>query len=491
MNTQVVIAGAGPVGLFLAGELRLAGISVLVLDPLAERSPHSKGLIVHPRTVEVLASRGLREPFLAEGITMPSGHFAALPDRLDYRALDTDFPFVLSVPQARTEELLWDNASRLGVELRRGHRVTGFDEREQEIAVAIEGPDGPYQVHADYLVGCDGASSTVRNAAGIDYPGTASSVLNWLGDVSLDNPPDPVPYAAFNDRGHVMLVRMPGGAFRFVGGTPAGNTTQRPGEFTFEQFRAEVVSITGTDFGMHSPSWLSQFGNASRVAASYVKGRVVLAGDAAHQHMPAGGVGLNLGVQDAMNLGWKLGAVLNGWAPEGLLAGYHDERHPVAEAILEITQAQTALFSNYSPDGLRLRAVLSSAIGTVPEFNFTLAQRMSGLGIHYAPTDPRAHPLTGRRVPNLGGVVFDALAAGRYLLLDLTGSIGAVEHPWLITRSGPIGELPQDWTGVEAALVRPDGYLAWAGAARDARAAVDATRAETVGRRAEPAATTR
>ncbi|WP_019055804.1 FAD-dependent monooxygenase [Streptomyces prunicolor] len=486
MDTQVVIAGAGPVGLFLAGELRLAGVSVLVVDPLAEPSPHSKGLIVHPRTVEVLASRGLLEPFLSEGITMPSGHFAALPSRLDYGPLGTDFPFVLSVPQTRTEKLLGDNASRLGVELRRRHRVTGFDEREREIAVTIEGPDGSYEVRADYLVGCDGANSTVRAAAGIDYVGTTSTVIDWLGDVSLDNPPDTVPYATFSGKGAVMLVRMPGGVFRFVGGTPRSVTTDWLGELTFEEFRANIISVTGSDFGMHSPTWLSRYGNASRIASSYAQGRVLLAGDAAHQHMPTGGVGLNLGVQDAMNLGWKLAAVLNGWAPDGLLAGYHDERHQVGEAVLEITQAQTALMSNYSPDGLRLRDVISSMIETMPEFSFTLAERISGLGVHYPPADPDAHPLTGRRVPNLGGTLFDSLNSGRYVLLEFNGSVGEVTHPWLITRSVARGELPPEWAGVDAALVRPDGYLAWAGAAGDARAAVAATSTATVARQTEP-----
>ncbi|MTD57615.1 FAD-dependent monooxygenase [Amycolatopsis pithecellobii] len=411
---DVVIVGAGPTGLWLAGELRLGGASVTVLETRPERDPNSKALTIHPRTLEIFDCRDIVELFLGEGIRIPSGHFAALPDRLDFAALDTPYPFTLVLVQARTEEILEARARRMGATVRRNCAVTGLT------SGGVELPDGEI-VEARYVVGCDGTRSTVRTAAGIDFPGTDSTTWGWLGDVKLDAPPERGFANKAGAEGGLMIVPMPGGIHRIVGGDP---NSDRPGTLTLEELRSAVRRIAGTDFGMRDPAWLSRFGNATRQATAYRKGNVLLAGDAAHMHFPTGGVGMNVGIQDAHNLGWKLAAVVTGRADETLLDTYHEERHPVGADLLEHTRAQTALMTTYSPEGQALRAVLSGLITTAPDMSRQLAGRLSGLDVTYA---------SGPRVPNLpfsdGSTLFQRLRSGEHVK-------------------------------TEAGLVRPDGHLA-------------------------------
>jgi 2-polyprenyl-6-methoxyphenol hydroxylase-like FAD-dependent oxidoreductase len=471
MDHQVVIAGAGPVGLWLAAELRLGGISVAVLEPRLERDPHSKALTIHPRTLEVLASRGVHRPFLDEGMQIPSGHFALLDNRMDFRLLETDFQFTLALPQARTEELLEIHALASGASVFRGHRVAGHSEDVDSVTVRVEGPDGDYDLRAEFLVGCDGTRGTVRSSAGIGFPGTETTVLGWLGDVVLDDPPASQVFSTAGPEGIVMVVPLPGGIHRLVGQDPGDVRTDWPADLTLDDLRAKVAAIAGTDFGMRDPAWLSRFGNASRQAEAYRKGRVLLAGDAAHQHMPTGGVGLNVGVQDAMNLGWKLAATVNGWAPDGLLDTYHDERHPVGADLLESTRAQTALVAAFTPDGQQLRRLMSTLIAERPDFARGLAERLSGLFVSYPPTDPAAHRLTGRRAANLtfagsARTLFDLLNDGHYVLLDLRAddSTPLPSEPGspVVARRGRLTGAPADWLPVRAALIRPDGHIGWA-----------------------------
>ncbi|WP_432837504.1 FAD-dependent monooxygenase [Dactylosporangium sp. CA-092794] len=414
---DVVIVGAGPTGLWLAGELRLGGASVTVLETRPARDPNSKALTIHPRTIELLDCRGIVEPFLAEGIRIPNGHFGGLPDRMDFSVLDTPFPFTLALLQARTEELLEARAAGLGATIRRGREVTGLTGGGVELA-------GGETVAARYVVGCDGARSTVRAAAGIDFPGTDATAWGWLGDVVLGAPPERGFASIAGVAGGLMVVPLPGGIHRIVGGDPSGNRPDWPGELTMDEFRATVTRIAGTDFGMRDPVWLSRFGNATRQAAAYRKGRVLLAGDAAHVHFPTGGVGMNVGIQDAHNLGWKLAAVVAGRADEALLDTYHEERHPVGAELLRHTRAQTALMTTYSPEGQALRSVLSGLIAAAPDMSRELAERLSGLSVAYA---------TGKRVRNLrlagGGTLFERLRAGTHV-------------------------------ETEEGLVRPDGHLA-------------------------------
>ncbi|MFJ8863376.1 FAD-dependent monooxygenase [Streptomyces sp. NPDC102451] len=475
---HVVIAGGGPTGLWLAAELRLAGTSVTVLEAREARDPHSKALTLHPRTLEILAFRGVAEPFLTEGRRIPSGHFGGLDDRMDFGALDTPYPFTLALPQARTEELLEAHAVASGADLRRGHRVTGLTQDEDGVTVEAAGPDGSYTLRAAYVVGCDGTRSTVREAAGITFPGTDATTWGWLGDVVLDAPPEGAVYAASGPAGGVMVVPMPGGVHRIVGGDPGSNGPDHPGELTLDALRAKVTRIAGTDFGMRDPSWLSRFGNATRQAAAYRKGRVLLAGDAAHMHYPAGGVGLNVGFQDATNLGWKLAAAVAGTAPEGLLDSYHTERHPVGADLLLSTRAQTALMNAHTAEGRDLRTLLSQLIATVPEFSRSLAERLSGLAVTYPAPAPH-HPLTGHRAPDLQLAdrtgLFALLRTGRHVLLHFTGTPAPPSAPYAITHTAPGPDPRPAWSAVRAALIRPDGHVAWA----SEQPGAEALRAET------------
>ncbi|MFE4058611.1 FAD-dependent monooxygenase [Streptomyces sp. NPDC059096] len=490
---EVIVVGGGPVGLWLAAELRLGGVSVTVLEARKVRGPHSRALTVHPRTIENLAFRGAAEPFLAEGVRIPRGHFGGLTELMDFSALETPFPFTLAIPQTRTEELLEAHARAAGARILRGHQVTGLAQEADagRVTVRVTGPDGPYALEASYVVGCDGTRSTVRDAAGIDFPGSDANVWGWLGDVVLDDPPAEVGLSVSGPRGGMLAVRLPGGVHRFVGVAPEGIGTTPPGEPTLEELRATVTGIIGRDFGMRDPVWLSRFGNATRQAARYRAGRVLLAGDAAHMHFPAGGVGLNVGLQDATNLGWKLAATVRGTASAGLLDSYHDERHPVGAELLESTRAQTALMTAFSAEGQALRAFIGGRIASVPAFSKDLAERLSGLAVAYPPAPGgAAHPLTGRRAPDLaldpdgtgaeGAAeevgLFTLLREGRHVLLDLTeGGLGAAAREGAAAGEGvpvlPSGTVTYrarlvsahpGWSGVRRALVRPDGHVAWA-----------------------------
>ncbi|MFE2942671.1 FAD-dependent monooxygenase [Streptomyces sp. NPDC059255] len=518
---QVIVVGGGPVGLWLAAELRLGGVSVTVLEARAARGPHSRALTVHPRTIENLAFRGAAEPFLAEGLRIPRGHFAGLRELMDFAVLDTPFPFTLALPQTRTEELLEAHAQAAGVRILRGHRVTGLSQDADAdadagadagdgagadsgsgsgpVTVRVEGPDGPYVLEAAYVVGCDGTRSAVRAAAGIGFPGTDATVRAWLGDVVVDDPPAEPALSASGPRGALLAVRLPGGLYRFVGTTPEDVGTGPAGAPTLAELRAKVTRITGRDFGMRDPVWLSRFDNATRQAARYRSGRVLLAGDAAHMHFPAGGVGLNVGIQDATNLGWKLAVVVRGAAPATLLDSYHDERHPVGAELLESTRAQTALMTAFSTEGQALRAFLGGRIASVPAFSKDLAERLSGLAVAYPPAPGEAvHPLTGRRAPDLElelevevevevevdrtdadadgqSSLFRLLRDGRHVLLDLagtgpgtnpgTGSLaayGPALPPGTAVYRARLTSGRPGWSGLRAVLVRPDGHVAWA-----------------------------
>ncbi|MFJ4828853.1 FAD-dependent monooxygenase [Streptomyces sp. NPDC088747] len=468
---EIVIVGAGPTGLWLAAELRLQGTSVTVLEAQEERSPHSKALTVHPRTVEILGMRGLADDFVSAGIPLPTGHFGGLEARMDFRGLETPYPFTLFLPQARTEELLEEHAHTRGAHIRRGHRVTNLEQAAQAVRVEVEGPEGPYIMEARYVVGCDGTRSQVREASGISFPGTGTTIWGWLADVALDQPPAG-PISTFGAEGGVMAVPMPGGLTRFVGIAPEDHHADHPGKLTLQEVRTKTIRVLGTDFGMRDPSWLSRFGNATRQASAYREGRVLLAGDAAHMHFPTGGVGLNVGFQDATNLGWKLAATVHGTAAPGLLDTYHTERHPVGARLLDSTRAQTALMTAYSGEGQALRAFLADMVRELPDFSRTLAERLGGLDVRYPSADPAtAHPLTGTRVPDLafadGTSLFPLLNGGRHLLLDLTDTVHAPPEGFTLPHgshrhAARLARPQGQWATTGAVLVRPDGHIAWA-----------------------------
>jgi 2-polyprenyl-6-methoxyphenol hydroxylase-like FAD-dependent oxidoreductase len=468
MTSDVIIAGAGPTGLWLAAELRLAGVAATVLERSPERGTFTRGMGVHARTLEVLAMRCMADIPLSRGRVMPRWHFGMLPSMVDFSALDSRYPFVLAYPQPLLEELLERHAIDLGATVLRGYAVSAVTQDGSSVRVLAEGPGGPKVFEGGYAVGCDGAGSTVRKAAGIAFPGTDATLFGYLGDVTLDNPPERGSAVIASQGGALIIAPLPaGGRYRVAGFDPHD---QGPGDtLTPERLRDSVVRAAGHDFGLRDPSWLSRFGNATRQAAAYRAGRVLLAGDAAHMHLPTGGVGLNVGIQDSMNLGWKLAAVAQGRAPDDLLSTYHDERHPVGAALLTSTRAQTALIAAFTAEGLALREKLAGLIDSVPEFSRQLAWELSGLDVAYPPATTPAHPLTGTRVPDFrveDSTVFRHLTRGRALLLNFTGRPGALGAAAEFADAlGIPARVAGPWPGhdkLAAALIRPDGYVWWA-----------------------------
>jgi 2-polyprenyl-6-methoxyphenol hydroxylase-like FAD-dependent oxidoreductase len=423
--------------------------------------------------MEVWASRGIAQRFLDEGRRVPHSHYGLLDKRMDYGVLDTPFPFILMLGQRRVEELLEAHARDLGVDIKRGHAVTAVHQRSDSVSVRVSGPEGEYDLAGDYVVGCDGVGSTVRQAAGIDFEGTASSAIGWFADVRLDAPPKVPYYQRYSPDGALIVVPMEAGIYRIAAVDPGdGRPDDWGGTYTVGELAGKLRVMTGEDFEPSDLTWFSRTGTAVELAARYRARRVFLAGDAAHRIFPAGGVGLNVGLQDAHNLGWKLAAVLNGSAPDRLLDSYHDERRAVGAALLGSTRAQVALMTRFDPETIALRAALSTAIAEVPEFSRRLAGEASAIDTYYPPRSPDAHALVGTRAPNLrfadGTDLFTLLEPAKHVLLDL--AVGA-----------PAGSRPA-WAGVRSALIRPDGHVAWA--SDDAGDEVPRSAAESYGFRA-------
>ncbi len=505
---DVVIVGGGPVGLWLAAELHLAGVRVVVLEQLAERLPYSKALTVYPRTLEQFAMRGLVEPLLAEGLPVPSSHFALLDNRLDFTVLATEtrYPFTLFLPQVRTEALLEEHLAASGVAVLREHTVVGVTQDERGVAVDAETPHGSATFRARYAVGCDGGASVVRKAAGIEFAGTPTTQTSLVGDVEASDPPPQRALTLNRPDGSFYLVSLGGGRFRMASIDHALLDAPKDQPPTFAEFRESVRRVAGSDFGMRHPIWLSRVGNATMQATAYRNRRVLLAGDAAHIHTPMGGQGLNLGLQDATNLAWKLGAVVNGWAPQRLLDSYQAERYPVGERVVEDTLAQYALVSNITREGRALRARFNELLAAHPSLNWGLSLRLAALDVTYPDAGAGArsrHPLTGRRVPDLAlegaavPSVFGLLRTARFVLLDLTGgklgladaaaaSVAGARADRLEVAAGRLApaerEARPEWAEgrLRALLIRPDGHVAWASGEPDpaavARAAERALR---------------
>jgi 2-polyprenyl-6-methoxyphenol hydroxylase-like FAD-dependent oxidoreductase len=462
---DVTIVGAGPVGLWAAGELARRNIDVVVLEKLNCPSPHSKALTVHPRTLEVFGQRGIAQGAIDAGIQIPSGHFANLDKRMDFQVLDTPYPFTLLYSQEDTEILLESTARAAGADIRREHEVVAVADEGDVVVTRVRAADSTYLIESGYLIGADGARSFVRDAAGIEFEGTNTTHWGFLGDVALDSPPDPSVFTRSDEHGSIMLVPLPkGGLHRIVGGSPV---LPENNELTFEQFRAAVTDVAGTDFGMRDPVWLSRYGDASRIASSYRAGRIFLAGDAAHIHLPAGGVGMNVGIQDAANLAWRIADVVDGLAPDSQLDQYEAERRPVGVNLLLATRAQAALRS-YTSDGLALRELMAELIDTVPELSKDLAERLSGLAVNYALP---GHPLAGSRAPDLPlagstATLFSALHEAWPVIVAVPGFVDDVLAAELHGRglsAQPLGRQERaEWADVTVALVRPDGYVAWA-----------------------------
>ena len=466
----VVIAGGGPTGLMLAGELALAGVDGAIVerrDGQAVIGRRAGGL--HARTIEILDQRGIAERFLAQGQVLQIVGFNMV--RLDIRDFPTRHPYGLAMAQSHIERLLAEWVAELGVQVYRGREVTGLTQDDDGVDIALaEGQS----LRADYLVGCDGGRSLVRKEAGIDFPGSDPTTSWLIAEASMAEKPklgfhrDALgshAIARVEETGQMAVVLVE-------------RQIAISGEPTLRDVSEALIGIYGTDFGIHSPTLISRFTDMTRQAASYRDRRVLLAGDAAHVHPPIGGQGLNIGVQDAVNLGWKLAQVVKRTSPDGLLDTYHAERHPVGARVLRTTRAQSAL--RRTDDHTQALGDIVAELLHMDEPRKYLAGELSGLDIHYDLGE--GHPLLGRRMPDLDLVtaegplrVFSLLRGARPLLLNL-GEPGSIDiarwadrvqlveatyaGPWELPVVGPV-------SAPIAVLVRPDGYVAWVGEATD------------------------
>ncbi|MFE2166107.1 rifampin monooxygenase [Streptomyces sp. NPDC059447] len=454
---DVIVVGAGPTGLMLAAELRLHGVRVVVLERDPEPTRIVRALGLHARSIEVMDQRGLLDRFLALGKQYPVGGFFAGIAKSAPAHLDTAHPYTLGIPQPVTDRLLTEHATGLGAEIRRGTAIVAVSQDEH--GVTAELADGT-RLRSRYLVGCDGGRSTVRKLLGIGFPGEPSRVDTLLGEVELTASPDELAAVMAEVRKtQIRFGAMPlgDGLYRVV--APAeGVAEDRTVPPTLDELKKQLRATSGTDFGVHSPRWLSRFGDATRLAERYRSGRVLLAGDAAHIHSPAGGQGLNLGVQDAFNLGWKLAAEVAGWAPDGLLDSYQVERQPVAAAVLDNTRAQWELMS-LEPGPQAVRRLLTELM-EFEDVNRYLTEKIIAIGVRY--DFGEGHELLGRRMKDVElkqGRLYELMHAGRGLLLDRTGRLSVegwsdrVDH--VVDGSEELD--------VPALLLRPDGHVAWVG----------------------------
>ncbi len=462
----VVVVGGGPTGLMLAGELALAGVDVAVVERRVTQTLvglRAGGL--HSRTIEVLDQRGIAERFLAQGKPAQVAGFAYIP--LDISDFPTRHNYGLGLWQNHIERILADWVSELPVTVYRGREVTGF--AQNGTGVDIQVSDGE-SLRAAYLVGCDGGRSLIRKAAGIEFAGWDATTSWLIAEVAMAQEPQ---WGMRHDAHgvHGLGKVDEGGRVRIVLNEPQLGTGSEP---TLRELSEALVAIYGTDFGVHSPTMISRFTDMARQAASYRDRRVLLAGDAAHVHPPQGGQGLNIGVQDAVNLGWKLAQVVKRTSPEGLLDSYHAERHPIAARVLRNTMAQVAL-RRADDRNKALTEVLTDLL-RMDEPRKRFAGMMSGLDIHY---DLGAgHPLLGRRMPDLDLVtadgprrVFTLLHKARPVLLNLGEPGGFDIGAWadrvqrVDAQYGGAWELPVlgEVAAPAAVLIRPDGYVAWVG----------------------------
>ena len=468
----VAVVGAGPTGLYLAAELALAGVPCRVFERRPALRTDSRAICLHARSMEMLDLRGEAGRFAAAGLPVRSFPLGLKGTAIDLARLDSDFAYLLDMRQSEIEELLAARALELGAEIRWSTAVAGIDQHADEVRLTAE--DGTV-THAAYVVGCDGIRSFVRQALGVPFPGFPNPGSVTLADVYLDGLPMTDAYGDLSDRGMLLVFPFRDGSCRVVLYDYARADAPVTEPVTLGEVRDGLIRITGQDFGPRDLYWSSRYRSESRQVPAYRNGRVFLAGDAAHTHSPAGAQGMNTGLQDAVNLGWKLGAALAGWAPDHLLDSYHTERHPVGAAVLALTGRQFRLNTARTARKKALRWFAHRAVAPLPPVQTWLARHYSGVAISYPPSGAGAHRMAGARLPGCRVTRADGPAVrvaeffheGRFVLLQETprgADAGQVidtddlpKHVKAVTYTGcKPGVLPP------ATLVRPDGYVAWA-----------------------------
>ncbi|MGW1678205.1 FAD-dependent monooxygenase [Saccharopolyspora sp. NPDC002376] len=456
---DVLLIGAGPTGLMLASDLAESGVDVAVLERREHESNLSRAFGVHARTLEQLDARGLADELISTGTPIAEMRpFSRI--RIDFSKLRTRFPFILITPQWQVERLLLRRAQNVGAEIRRGVQATGVRQDPAGVHVDVRLPDGTVDtLRARYVVATDGAGSIVRQNLGMPFPGRPVVTSVLLADVLLERPPGEVLHFASNEHGFTFVAPFGDGWYRIIGWD---RQAQLPDDapVTLDEVREITALTVGDDLGMHDARWLSRFHSDERQVPRYRQGRVFLAGDAAHIHSPMGGMGLNTGMQDAVNLSWKLAAVVQGWADDPLLDSYHVERHPVGRMVLQVSHALLTAVITRSLLVRTLRAAVAAVAHQLGVVEAHAARSISGIGIAYrAPWC--SHPLAGRRVPDLRlagepARLYEALRQRKFVLVGRDAAV--VAEPWTdrVVATSPAGDLRF------TLLVRPDGYAAWA-----------------------------
>ncbi|MFF1646125.1 FAD-dependent monooxygenase [Streptomyces sp. NPDC058240] len=463
-TVDVLVVGAGPTGLLLAGDLATQGVSVT----LVERRPHrtsnmTRAFAVHARTLELLDSRGLADELIKTGTSLASLRFFGKLS-LDLSRLRTRFPFVLITPQYEVERLLERRARTAGVRFRYDTELTGLQQSaaSESVTAELREPDGSRTtLAARYLVGADGMRSPVRQALGLPFPGRSVIRSIALADVRLTEEPDDILTVSGSGDAFAFVAPFGDGWYRVMGWSSArqsaGSDPTDPVDL--DELREITRLALGTDYGMHDARWISRFHSDERQVPSYRTGRVFLAGDAAHVHSPAGGQGMNTGLQDAANLSWKLAAVLRGQSadPEALLDSYHAERHPVGMKVLRSSGALVRLAMARTPLQRTVRTIATTVLSMVRPASDKVIGMVSGISIAY-PAPRGAHPLTAKRAPDL------SLREGRLHQLLRDGAFVLVTPDGAAAPASPAPLVHAHWRGdrTTTLLIRPDGYIAWA-----------------------------
>ncbi|MFD6059760.1 FAD-dependent oxidoreductase [Rhodococcus wratislaviensis] len=485
MTARVVVVGGGPSGLTVATELARAGVDVVVLERRTQPVQSRAGTIL-PRVLELLDSRGLAQNFIDRAATIRSNplipvHIWAGMQPVEWRHLESRFGFRLVLPQNHTEELLLEEALRLGVVVKHGVTVESVVQQSTAVTVTAAAEDGPVSLSADYLVGADGGRSIVRSQLGLGFEGHGPTFTGIVADLRMDRPWPEARRMIDNDKGWV--TSFPFGEnesitrFNIVHAERRHAPAAEP--VTADEVRRCLTDVLEKDLPFDDLVWASRFTDSLRIATKFQQGRVFLVGESARIHYPASGVGMNFCIQDAFNLGWKLAAVINEHAGPALLATYEAERRPVAEALLRSVAAQCSVQFDFTPEGVAFKRMFERELLPIPEVNRRIGLELNGLSFPY-PADSRQHPMVGYRCPDLdlvtgsgptrmgemlrdhALVLIDATGAGTYADLALQGAP-------VRAHSGHIVLAPSGLEDVKSLLVRPDGYIAWACADAPAR----------------------